>query len=163
MISLFIALSVYASSFQISQALHVNQIYRKVVIANHLKNVPNLRVVPSNTQNAYFDKSNNEIVVFTGLLRGANDSQIAFILGHELGHFSRNDHGGYTYDKKRNWGMEEGADEYGYKYSQNAGYSPCEIAKIMHGWGGDDTHPDGDSRLKHIGCVIPHIHFGAWA
>ncbi len=82
-----------------------------------------------------------DIIVSTELLDSAeNEEEVAFIIGHELGHIS---HLGES---------EMDADIFGLDYINKAGYNGCKGAQILKTFMGDKKHPDGTIRYANTKC-----------
>lgn len=127
----------------------VQMIYAKVLKANGIRIAPRLKLVDmiGDTKiNAETGMPWQYIKITREMVARFNDDQIAFVLGHELGHFKRLDMGS-------NYKNEYGADQWGKKLASAAGYNYCAGAMWLKRTGASDDHPSGIDRLKAIGCM----------
>lgn len=134
----------YAMTFD-----RVKMIYAKLCKDNHLHIVPRLRLVDnigSTKINASTGVPWQYINITKKMVKKFNDDQIAFVLGHELGHYKRLDINGSNYN------AEYGADQYGKKYSIRSGYNYCRGIMWLKGTEASDDHPSGNDRIKAVGC-----------
>lgn len=123
--------------------------------------LPNLIIDPSNDVNAYTSKDGISITV--GMLKFCrNDSEIAFVLGHELGHLFM----GHLIvdDKYDNRIHETNADKYGAFLAIRAGYDPCAgtemWARMMQEDGNPiltNSHPSYADRVENLNFPQCHI------
>lgn len=120
-------------------------VYKNIIKANHIKNPPTLHFSNSREINAYYDVDSNSITIFTGMLKACNVHKIAWILGHELGHF-------YKKDVESNWKAEFAADIEGYKLAKKAGYNMKNGQKIINKFSTEpsESHPPNNLRLIKI-------------
>ena len=127
----------------------VQMIYKKILKANNIHIAPRLRLVDTikgTRINASTGMPWQYINITKDMVAKFNDNQIAFVLGHELGHFRRLDLGS-------NYKAEFGADQYGKRYSSKAGYNYCAGAMWLKNKKASDDHPAGNDRLKALGCI----------
>lgn len=122
------------------------RIYKKIVSINAIRNAPQLRVSNSNEVNASYN--GHYIVVNAGMLRFVrNADELAFILGHELGHFM---HG----DSSSKPAVEYLADVKGAYLAKRAQYNMCKARYVLLRFNdpGSSTHPPSYQRFKRIRC-----------
>lgn len=136
-LSLLLSTTVNAMSFE-----HAEAIYQRLVKTNHIWFAPKL--VLSNSSEINAENRGYTIAIYKGMLKWVrNDAEMAFVLGHELGH---------SYDGNRD--SELAADSYGAKVIIRAGYNKCMGARVLarlHDKG-DSVHPPSDYRVQHLGC-----------
>ena len=99
--------------------------------------------------NAYSTAWN--VTITAGLLQDLqNADQIAFVLGHELGHYVRQ-----HYRQPNSMSQELQADKLGVYYCKKLSYKKCKSffvrAKKVYGDRGGDIHPSWTYRLKAVG------------
>lgn len=142
--ALIITYNLNVSTVNTTNIGYVAYEYSQLIKANHLTNPPRLVIINADIDNAYSD--GRDIVVYTGLLKHATYSNVAFVLGHELGHH-------YLQHKMSNWSNEYAADKAGYVYAEHAGYNACKAADILKSWpDSSKSHPGGLDRYKALGC-----------
>ncbi len=132
-----------ADSMTLGQAKIV---YNKLLKANGFKRAPALVLSRSSEVNAFYN--GGSIIINRGMLNYVrNAAEVAMILGHELGHHVRHDHGSRP-------NREYASDLLGAKYMSRAGYNVCLGAKALYRLGSksSDTHPSSISRYKRLGC-----------
>ncbi len=105
--------------------------------------VPKLIYSPSMEANAKW--TGHFVVVYQGMLDSVrNGSEMAFVFGHELGHY-----------QQAHWGRskidEYLADRLGFTFAIKAGYSGCKGMQwlLRHGKAGKD-HPSGRDRYRRL-------------
>ena len=137
---LTLLLFLYTISSQAMSFSEAQYLYAKIKIANGITNAPILKYSNSGKVNA--NSNFFAITLNKGILNFVhNESELAFIIGHELAHYKLG-HMGSSYNN------EYAADALGVTYSSNAGYSRCGGASILlrfHDYG-SKTHPDSDKR-----------------
>lgn len=130
-----------AATFQQAQA-----VYNKIIIDNGLHG-PILVLNSSNEVNA--DETDQRISINRGMLRFVhNSSELALVLGHELGHFT-------LHHQSSTVAHEYAADHQGAIYASHAGYSVCLGAQVFKRFppvSPNSDHPDNYDRIKHLGC-----------
>lgn len=131
----FIVSSAHAMSFK-----QTSNIYNRLSDGHG----PRLEYSSSGEFNAY--NNGETIVVMQGLMSRVNTNEMAFVLGHELGHSHGNGSG---------WSGEYGADRYGVRLATSKGYNACAAAKSFFKKLPDvasSDHPSPSDRIKHLGC-----------
>lgn len=129
-----------AATFQ-----HAQIIYNEIATANNIS-VPPLVLSKSSEVNA--DETPQRISINEGMLRFVkNDSELALILGHEMGHFYL--HHGYSSIEH-----EFAADYQGGIFMSYTGYDICTGAQIFKRMyqGPSSDHPRAADRIIHLGC-----------
>lgn len=92
----------------------------------------------------------NAVYITAGMLNDLdNDAQIAFVLGHELGHYIK---GHYRREDSAKDELE--ADKIGYYFCRQMGYYDCVSfmykMQKLYGNKGDEVHPDWNIRIRNI-------------
>ena len=127
-------------------AVDAQQVYKRLITVNGIRNAPPLTVSNDKDINAY--ATPDKIIVNAGLLAYVhNNSELALIIGHELSHILHHDDGSTILRELR-------ADREGAIMIRNAGYDICtgaQALKRLHSNGGM-THPDSDTRYYELGC-----------
>lgn len=123
-------------------------IFVKVFKASGLRVMPKLIFDLNMSNNASSNWGRNTVTLNLGLFMAAkSEAEIAFIIGHEMGHLVMRSTGRATR-------CELMADQYGLKFAQGAGYSRCQGAQILKTFvGGDGIHPTGKYRYNLTGCA----------
>lgn len=123
---------------------HAKELYRRIVTANGISHAPQIVLNPTDEVNASY---NGYVVqVNAGMLRFVrNDAQMAFVLGHELGHYVR----GHIASTPTN---EYEADALGAIYISHLGYSICSGVEVVRRFHSPDsaTHPNSESRYHRL-------------
>jgi len=116
-----------ALNWPISQYERISKVWQKVLgvaAANFpLGTAPRLVIDPSVGQiNSFANTSLNEVHIFMNLaeLISDSESELAFVLGHELGHIIQTASGGLQFSSN----TERDADGYGLQLALGAGYDP---------------------------------------
>lgn len=134
------SISVNSMSFSEAQA-----IYNKIAIIN---NIPAPILVLRDNVEVNADETDTRIAVNSGMLLFVkNQSEIALVLGHELGHFT-------LHHEYSSIAHEYAADYKGAIYMSNAGFKRClgaQMFKRMY-QGPSDDHPMAKDRITHLGC-----------
>ncbi len=142
---LMLSMLVYANNVFAISFPEAQEVYKHLKEVNHLHNYK-LLLVKTRQVNAW--SYSGKVYITTGLLHYLkNDSEVAFVLGHESGHLILH----HTYN---NWPHEYAADVIGVKLAVNVGYSKClslQALKRLHD-AGSDTHPPSNARVKRLGC-----------
>jgi predicted Zn-dependent protease len=138
---LVISFGANAATFKQAQ-----NIYNRIVILNNIQAPP---LVLNRTSEVNADETDRRIAVNAGMLRFVhNESELALVLGHELGHY-------VLHHQTSNVRNEFAADHQGAIFMSNAGYNRCLGAKIFLRFPpvpkGSD-HPDNMDRIKQLGC-----------
>lgn len=130
-------------------------IYKKLIITNHLKFAP-LTLMKDSDINGY--TTNTGIVITSGDLRKLSPPEMALVLGHELTHWQYGD----VYHNMGGKYQEDRADYYGADYATNIGYNRCEMSNLFlklylaYGNNGGRQDPHSASLLRfyrlHRGC-----------
>lgn len=124
----------------------VGDTYRHIIFINGYKNPPALLYNKlDNTMNAAYIPAINSIIWNKGATKFVkNKEEVAWILGHELGHWENKN--GST------WKTEMAADKSGVAISKRAGYNGCKGAKLLVRFGkeSDKYHPSGVNRWKSL-------------
>lgn len=104
------------------------------------------------TPKVYASSGVATITIYTGMLQFCdNEAQLAFVIGHELGHITKHD--AFRSGNKQ---MEYQADLLGYYYATNAGYPSglSFMTKMIRvygdGGGSNSDHPSWSSRLRYV-------------
>ncbi len=132
----------YAMTFTQAQ-----EVYQHLASANGIKYAPRLVLSQDTYPNA--SETSSAITINVGMLSFAkNEDEMAMVLGHELGHFTRNDHGSTPI-------AEFAADRLGATYEDKAGYSHCRGILVIERFHdkADSTHPDSDERYNRLKCT----------
>lgn len=133
--------SSYALTFNQAQA-----VYDNLLRANEFTIAPRLVLDPTSSVNA--SCSVFRITINAGMLRFVhNSSELAMVLGHELGHYTNHDRGSTPEREYR-------ADALGAVYAQRAHYNRCLGADVYRRFHhkASKTHPDSDSRYNRLKC-----------
>ncbi|MBZ5672860.1 MAG: M48 family metalloprotease [Acidobacteriia bacterium] len=116
-----------ALNWPISQYERISKVWQKVLgvaAANYpLGTAPRLVIDPSVGQiNSFASTSLNEVHIFMNMaeLISDSESELAFVLGHELGHIIQTASGGLQFSSN----TERDADGYGLQLALGAGYDP---------------------------------------
>ncbi len=105
--------------------------------------VPKLIYSPSPEANARW--TGHFVVVYQGMLDSVkNESEMAFVFGHELGHY-----------QQAHWGRgkidEYLADKLGFTFAVKAGFGGCKGMRwILRNGGADKNHPSGRERYNRL-------------
>lgn len=132
----------FAISFSSAQ-----QVYQKLLAANHLEALP-LILVSDSEINAETDGL--DIYVYSGLLRNIkNQDEIALVLGHEMAHNTLHNSGSSP-------PRELAADKLGAQYAASAGYNVCKGAQLFKKFNSapSRTHPGSKERIQKLGCKL---------
>ncbi len=139
---LIIASPSYAMTFNDAKV-----VYHNLIVANHFKTYPVLKLLQDSDNNA--DYYNNVIEINTGMLKFAkNVNELAIVLGHELGHYTAREKVLSSYD------AEYGADKDGSRYAGVAGYDRCSGALLVYRFhdAASSDHPASLDRYNRIKC-----------
>jgi hypothetical protein len=132
-----------------SQYRHVTSIYMELQRAVKVK-LPPLHVVTTNE--VFAQTSETSIEISTGMLKMANNAELAGILGHEITHYMHKDYLSNVSSFK-----ELRADREGLGLAQEIGYKKCNILNFMlkmkkkYGDIGDNAHPNWSVRHRLLG------------
>lgn len=126
-----------AMTFQQAQ-----RVYYQVAKSSFTR-VPKLVLNPTNKVNAAW--TGHYVVVNQGMLNFVrNESEMALVLGHELGHWSAGHWGS-------NYANEYQADKLGFNYAVRAGFGGCKGAQILLRFGkASKDHPSGRDRYQRL-------------
>lgn len=138
---LVVVLLTSLNAFAVTTKQQAIQIYNNIIRANHFWNYPKLRFSSSKEMNA--SASRMYITINQGMLDKTNLSELALVIGHELGHFKLR-HNGST---PRN---ELEADKRGYEYASKAGYDAHKGKNVFKKFKQrrSNTHPHPKDRYK---------------
>lgn len=122
------------------------QVYKNIIKKNGLTNYPE-KVVFLKRVGANAATTGRVLVITTGLLKMVNKDELAWTLGHELGHK-------HQFILSSSKSQELGSDEYGMVYSKKAGYDACKGAKIHLKLNDEasETRPSSRERYNRIKC-----------
>lgn len=120
-------------------------VFTKLIISGHITKAPVLLYENNEEMNAYCNVQGRIIVIYEGMLRACeNVDELAWVLGHELGHWIRR-------DRQSCHENEYKADKWGSRLAEGAGYNQRRGCKIVLKFGpGGNTHPDSRYRYKNI-------------
>lgn len=126
---------------------NVKHIYTRLILANQISNPPKLQYSPSLEVNAYYNQANHTITINEGILRISTKANVAWVLGHEMGHAFRQ-------DQESHYAAEYASDRIGYNLVVQAGYNGCAAASLTLKFGDYESsdHPSGPARYKALGC-----------
>lgn len=128
-----------AMTFQQAQRVYYQ------VGAKNFRSVPKLVLNPTNNVNAAW--TGYYVVVNQGMLNFVrNESEMALVFGHELGHWSAGHWGS-------NYGNEYQADKLGFNYAVKAGFGGCKGAQILLRFNPDvvsKDHPSDRDRYDRL-------------
>jgi hypothetical protein len=118
------------------------RIYYTVAQKNGIR-PPKLILNPTREVNAMYTGA--YVVVNQGMLNFVrNESEMALVLGHELGHYTGN-------HWESNYPNEYAADRAGFTYSIRAGFGGCKGAAILLRFGkASKDHPSGRDRYNRL-------------
>jgi Zn-dependent protease with chaperone function len=122
-------------------------VYNHLIKANgfHLAPKLGLEMNPYPNARASFAR----ITITSGMLKFVhNKDELALILGHELGHFTR-------IDLSSTPSHEFAADKLGAVYADVAGYNHCTGVAVLKRFNdrASKTHPDSDERYNRLKCA----------
>jgi predicted Zn-dependent protease len=124
------------------------EVYKQLVIKNHVMPLPKLAYWPNDQVNAFCDSDAQTIVLTRGILKFVqNKDQLAMVIGHELGHCILH----HPISTPRN---EYIADRMGYWLSQAAGYNVCKGVEVLKNLNdpASATHPASINRYNVLKC-----------
>jgi len=132
----------------------------KIINANKLeKRIAIQMIINNNTINAHTDITNKTVSIYSGLLPYLdNDDELAFVIGHEMGHAIDAYDGGFfkwANMKLNSKEYEYNADLIGVDLMAKAGYNPLAAICTANKWMPEDywdfwvftSHPKTSSRL----------------
>lgn len=139
--------------------LHVLQLFIQLKKASGFHNIGGIYIVPSTDINAFVTHHYNNVYITPAMLRLANTpDQLAYVLGHEIGHVVLGHTTKMRYkDNRRN---EYLADVFGLYLVQRIGLNPCEARKVWLKYkelAGMDiftiTHPSATQRAEYLNLM----------
>lgn len=123
------------------------EVYNRLIKANGFSFAPRLTLDMNPHPNA--SASITKITITSGMLMFVrNSNELALILGHELGHFTR-------IDLSSSPSYEFAADKLGAVYADVAGYNHCTGVAVLKRFNdrASKTHPDSDERYNRLKCA----------
>lgn len=139
LLTVILTIMVSVNSYAAVSINTAQSILNQLTSANGLRPIK-IQIIKDDRINAF--GGGGQVAVTSGLLKYGNRSMIIAILAHELSH-------------ARGMASEVGADMASVGIARKAGLNVCPGAKqFLHTVGkvGGGTHPDGDIRLKRMGC-----------
>ncbi len=156
-VTLFSTGYVLASTPEMSQSQHIQDIYSQVIVATgQTQDALPLEISDNPTVNAYNDGT--RIVIFQGLINYTkSDDEIALVLGHEIAHGTLHHLKELnTNDVNKVAELEANADKMGAVYMMKAGYNVCKGREFFHrllqsyGNALGQNHPDFSYRYDEL-------------
>jgi hypothetical protein len=120
----------------------VYTVYQQLIRANGFKPIP--LYIDNSDMSLNASTNHRSITVTSGLINSVTTNELAFVLGHELGHIRYNN-------------GEKGADIASLSLGRRAGYNTCSggikyFKRLIRRYGdsGDSAHPRNSIRIKYI-------------
>lgn len=127
-------------------AQDVGEIYQQLVDKGDIQNAPTINITSSDSVTAGYRSFDNSIMVTKGSVSIMNRNEMAFVLLHELGHFTMQTGG--------TWDSEMDADQWASIKGRKMGFNMCKGVKILKIFQQDTEHPAGAMRYNTVKCKL---------